>query len=385
MARPTVGILGAGFGGLTLANELVRAGSPRPLVTLIDQKPDFAMGLAKLGVLVGRRDVSEGRRPLKSLSGKGIEIVQAEVTAIDPAKRAVSLSGGGERRFDHLVVALGASLDPGATPGFAEGAHDIYTFEGAATAHGALKALERGRVVLLVCGVPFKCPPAPYEAAFLVDDHLRGRRVRGEVEVALYTPEAQPMPILGPAPGAWVADLLKQRDIEYHPGAKVRSVDPKARGVHFEGGPSTSYDLLLGVPIHRAPRVAVEAGMVDASGWVKVDSRTLETPYPEVYAIGDVAATRIPKGLLLPRAGILAEGQAKVVAQRIAATLGGRRAMATFDARGYCFLEVGGGRAAMAEGEFFADPAPRATLEVPSTKWFEEKRRFEADRLKDWF
>ncbi len=239
--------------------------------------------------------------------------------------------------------------------------------------------------MLLIAGLPFKCPPAPYEAALLVEDYIRRRGVRPPCEVVLYTPEPQPMPILGQGPGGWMAGLMEERGIQYHPNSKVTSVGPQGRKVEFEGGGSAACDLLLGVPVHRAPGVVQAAGMTDASGWIPVDRLTLETQHSGVYAIGDVAGTRIPKGLLLPRAGILAEEQARVVAERIAAEANGQRPTATFGARGYCFVEVGGEMAAKAEGEFFADPSPRATLEPPSRKGLQEKRRFEEERLQRWF
>lgn len=383
MPRPTVGILGAGFGGLCAANELARDLGPGR-VTIVDRRPDFAMGLGKLGVLVGRREVSEQRRAIKSLEGKGIEVITDEVASIDPSNRAVAL-GRENREFDRLIVALGADLHPETIEGFQEAAHNIYSFDGASAAHGGLRRIEDGRVAILISSVPFKCPPAPYEAALLVEEFLRVRGVREGVEIDLYTPEPQPMPILGAGPGAWVATLLKDRGIGYHPNQKVRAVSLMDKSITFDGGKHASFDLLLGVPVHAAPTVVSKAGMTDTSGWIPVDRGTLETRYPGVYAIGDVAGTRIPSGQLLPRAGILAEGQAMIVAARIVAEFSGRTPDATYMARGHCFVEIGSRMAAMAEGEFFASPSPRANLEPPSKEGFEAKLAFEEERLRRWF
>jgi sulfide:quinone oxidoreductase len=118
---------------------------------------------------------------------------------------------------------------------------------------------------------------------------------------------------------------------------------------------------------------------------VPVDRATLATRHERVLAIGDVAAIKLPVGLPLPKAGVFAHAEAKVVAHNIAAELTGRGAPAAFDGVGYCFVEMGDGVAAYAKGNFYAEPAPAMTLRSPSRLWHWGKIYFEKWWLRRWF
>jgi sulfide:quinone oxidoreductase len=237
--------------------------------------------------------------------------------------------------------------------------------------------------VVLIARTPFKCPAAPYEAAFLIHSLLCRRGVRSRVEIALYTPEEYPMPVAGTEVGGALRSLMEAREIEYRPDEYVLKIDVGSRRVLFEVD-ETDYDLLVGVPPHRAPRVVREAGLLDATGWIPVDPYTLETRHPGVFAIGDVVSIRLRNGMFLPKAGVFAEVQAEVVAERIAAAIEGRETTARFTGEGYCYVEVGDGMAAWGAGEFYADPAPRVRLEPPSVQFQLDKEAFERTRLDTW-
>ena len=213
-----------------------------------------------------------------------------------------------------LVVALGADLDPAATPGLVEAGHEFYTVDGAFAARDVLDAFDGGRVIVGVTSTPFKCPPAPSETALMLHDFLVERGLRDASQISLVMPLGVPIP---PSPAASQALLaaFAERGIDWYPERLVRSLDPQRRVAVLADGAEMPFDLFLGVPVHRVPAVVAESGMC-VDGWIPVDPLTLETTYPDVYAVGDVTSVGTPK------AGVFSERQASVVADRIIARHG---------------------------------------------------------------
>jgi sulfide:quinone oxidoreductase len=367
-------ILGGGFGGITAAIELAEVAD----VTLIDRELDYYMGLAKLWVATGRRSARGCYRPRDRLKAHGVEFVQAEVQSIDAGDKSVT-SSAGRHGYDHLVIALGLGVDPSVVPGLAENGLNLYSMEGAEAVARALPDAT-GDILIVVCAVPFKCPPAPYEAAMMINSSVDGR-----ARIEVVTPEPRPMPILPPEAGERVIELLAERAIAFTPGHKM--VSAEAGVVRFENGAERRFDLLVAVPPHRPPAFLAEIpGLTDASGLITVDRETLATDLPGIYAVGDVAKVLSYTDMPIPRAGVLAEAQARVVAANISALIGGEAPSARFDGRGYCFVEVGGGKALRADGEFLAKPGPLAHLSgQPSEGGLAQKAAFESDRLDAWF
>lgn len=280
-------------------------------------------------------------------------------------------------------MALGADLVPGAIPGLADASQTFFTFEGATRLRDTLKSFSGGRIAAVVSAMPYKCPGAPHEGAMLIADHFRRRGLSSKVEIHLFTPEPQPMPVAGPQLGEAVREILQGKGIEFHPLHKLASVDPGASEISFDNGVRVAYDMLVAVPPHRAPRVVVDAGLTNQAGWVPVDPRTLRTSQDDVYAIGDVTAIPIPGRwkpdvpLMLPKAGVFAHAQAEVAAQRIVAEVTGRSCEAAFCGDGYCMLEAGEDLAGFAFGNFFAEPAPNVQLRQIGKAWHLGKVLFE--------
>ena len=342
MADKTVLVLGGGIGGLVAARELRRRLDATDRVVLVDRRSTSSFAPSLLWVMTGARRAEQIAMDLRRLRRRGIEIVTTAVVAIEAEAGKVVTEDGG-LAFDRLVVALGADLAPDAMQGFSEGAHNVYTLEGATSAGEELRRLQEGRVVVLVSRTPYKCPAAPYEAALLADAVLRGRGVRHGCSVDVYTPEPFPMPTAGPVVGGAVADLLAARDITLHAQTTIERIDPGSRELVLASDERIAYDLLLGVPPHRAPDVAKDSGLAAESGFIPVERGTLATPVEGVFAIGDVTTIPIAGEKFLPKAGVFAEGEAEVVARRIADELGGRRPSAVFDGKGSCFVEMGNG------------------------------------------
>lgn len=377
-------VLGGGFGGLTAATSLRARLGPENEIVVVDRNDSFFMGLAKLWVLTGQRTREEGKRSRTLLGKNGVKFVRAEVNKINIGERSVSTATG-PLSYDYLVVALGADLAPDMIPGFWEAALNLYDLDQVLRINLELSGLTRGKLVILISNMPFKCPPAPYEAALLMDDMLRGREVRDDVQIDMYTAEPMPIPIAGPTNSAKLQGWLKERNIGLHTSHKPVRIEPEKKEVVFENGPSAGFDLLVGVPPHRCPKVVREAGLTDASGWVPVNPRTLKTVQDSVYAVGDVTAVKLPNGLMLPKAGIFAEAEANVVAEEIATEIEGGLSLAGFDGKGTCYTETGGGKATVVQGDFFASPSPKVELAEPSAQWLKEKHNFEEVRLRKWF
>jgi sulfide:quinone oxidoreductase len=286
-------------------------------VVVVDRDPEQVFAPSLLWLMVGGRRPAAISRPLVKMLRPLIEIVRSHVRELDPVARRVATDAG-ELTGDAIVVAL----------------------EGAGQFASALARFEDGRVVVAVSALPFKCPAAPYEAAFLIDADLRRRGLRDRSTIELYTPEPAPMPVAGRALGRAVVDLLTERGIGYFPGHSVEAYDGASRQVRFTDGSVAGYDLLAAVPPHRPPAVVADSGLAGPTGWIPVDRGTLETSSPGVFAIGDVTAIALANGKLLPKAGVFAHAEAQVAAAQIASRIEGGSA-GRFDGHGYCWVELG--------------------------------------------
>jgi sulfide:quinone oxidoreductase len=371
-------VLGGGFGGIATAVALRSHLVPADEVILIERRPRFVMGLRKNWALVGASTLAEGERPLAALRERGIEVVAGTIDAIRPDAREAQVDGR-TLAADALVVALGAERDPGRVPGFREYAIDVYDEGANGSGAAAIDAFTGGRVVIGIFGVPYPCPPGPYELALLLSERLAERGVPGGI--FMFTPQAGSLPVLGDAGCAAFDGRLANEGVTLRPKTNATAVEP---GAVVAADTRIPFDLLLGVPPHRVPEVVTAAGLAEPGAWVKVDPATLETRFPGVYAIGDVTAIPLASGMPLPKAGVFAHAQGEVVARRIADQLAGRTPTATFDGHGMCFLETGHGRATMVHGNFYASP-PDVALAEASEEHLAAKHAFESDRLAAWF
>jgi sulfide:quinone oxidoreductase len=372
-------ILGGGFGGIATARRLKEKLDANDEVILVDRRDHFMVGFRKTWALVGESTLEAGQRSLDSLTNLGIRVMRDPVTMIDPGGRAATM-GDQIISADALVVALGAELATEAIPGFQQYAYNVYDPQDIPRAAQALQEFQGGKLVIGIFGAPYKCPPAPYEMALLINDSLRARGLKPNMEV--FSPQPMSLPILGQVGCDLIESRLADKGIAFFPNHKATAIEAAEVAFPNERRP---FDLLLGVPPHRAPKVVRESGLVGESGWVSVNSRTLETQFPGVYAIGDVVQVAMANGKPLPKAGVFAEAMGETVAERIAASLAGQEPEATFKGEGGCYLEVGAGQAMMVKGQFLAEPEPEVILTEASPKYLEEKRSFETQRLQTWF
>jgi sulfide:quinone oxidoreductase len=369
-------ILGAGFGGLELAGRLSDSVADEVSVTLIDQNDSFTFGFSKLDILFGKAETSALQLQYRDIVKPGVEFRQERITAIDPATRHVTTDGG-SYDADILVVALGAEYDLDAVPGFAEDGLEYYSIAGAERMRDALPEFDGGTVLIGVLAQPYKCPPAPFEGAFLLHDQLVERGIREQTEIRIIAPMSGPVPVT-PEVSQRFLDELAARDIEYMAQKRVVELVPFAKEAVLESGERFPYDMFVGIPIHRVPVVVRESGLAE-NGWVAVDQDNLMTPFPDVYAVGDVV------GIPMAKAGVFAENAADLVADDIVARLHGETLGRRYEGEGNCFIEFGSGRVAKIQANFLGGPSPVATVVGPSEELAAEKEMFASTRRARWF
>ena len=371
-------IVGAGFAGLELAARLSDSVADAARVTLIDRNDSFYFGFSKLDVLLGRQAPDDVLLHYRAIAKPGVEFRQETVTAIDPARRRV-ITDRASYDADFLAVALGAEYDLAATPGFQQGGFEYYSLAGAERLRDALADFSSGTVLISVLGHPFKCPPAPFEGAFLLHDLFLKRGIRDAVDMKMTFPMAAPVPVTKQVSEMFTSGL-DERGIEFAPKELVVSLDARERTARLASGGRVPYDLFIGIPVHRAPDVVARSSLA-VDGWVPVDQTNLATRYPGVYALGDVAV-----GVrTVAKAGIFAEAAARVVAADIAARVRDSEPPPPYEGDGPCYIEFGGGLVAKVDVNFLGGPEPTARILAPSRELDAEKVAFGASRRESWF
>jgi sulfide:quinone oxidoreductase len=369
-------ILGAGFGGLELSTELSEALGDAAEVTLIDKNDAFVFGYSKLDLMFRGAGGDSVRLPYADFVKPGVRLLRETVTAIDPELKRVTTDAG-VHEADHLVIALGADYDLAATPGLAEVDSEFYSVAGAEKLAEVIPNFSSGRALIGVCGAPFKCPPAPSECALMLDDELRRRGVRDDCSITFVIPLGAPVPP-SPETSAALKKEFAERGIELVTGKRIASLDPGRRVAVLDDGVEEPFDLFLGVPKHRAPSVVIDSGITE-DGYVPVDPATLATKVPGVYAVGDVATAGVPK------AGVFAEGAARIVAKHLIAALGAGEEPGPHLGQGTCYIEFGEGRIGSVDIDFLSGPERTGVFNPPSAEQMALKEAFGATRRARWF
>lgn len=369
-------VLGAGFGGLELSSILSETIGDNLDLTLIDKADSFFFGFSKFDVMFGRKTPDAVRLAYRNIVKPGVRFCQEAITAIAPETRRVTTDQG-TYEADVLVIALGADYDLNATPGLVEGGNEFYSFAGAERLREVIPTFSRGRAIVGVTSTPFKCPPAPNEAALLLHDYLTGRGVRDACEISLVIPFNIPIPP-SPATSKALIAAFAARGITFIPNRLVRALDPARRVAILDDKGEMPYDLFLGVPKHRVPDVVAASGMTE-DGWVPVDQKNLKTRFPGVYAVGDVTSVGTAK------AGAFSESAARVVAESIIADIQGGKQPLSYKGAGSCYVEFGANRVGRVDVDFFSGPSPTGSFFEPSVALAAEKEQFGSSRRARWF
>lgn len=386
----TILVLGGGVGGLVTASELRKKLGKEHKVIIVDKMKEHISAPSSLWVMFGLRKPEEIKKDLSQLEKHGIKFINEEILKIDPANKIVKTDKR-ELGYDYLIISLGAALLPETVSGLVDAlennAYNLYDLDGVIKIRDALKNFSRGDIIVLICSSPFKCPAAPYETAFLLNYFFNEKGIRENIKIKLFTPEVLPMGVAGPAVGNMLKGMLEDMGIEHNFKYKVESINAEKNEVTFDKG-KTNYDLLIVVPPHKAPKVVIESRLTD-DDWIPVDKNTFKTKFKNVYAIGDVAKIKLPGEwkpgvpLMLPKAGVFAHYEAKVLAENIANEILGKKERAEYTGEGGCFIEIGFGKAGFGTGNFYSLPNPDIHMKEPSRIRHLEKVLFEKYWLSD--
>ena len=377
----TILVLGAGTGGIITAKELGKlVGNDvkvHPVKIILFEKEEqniFAPSL--LWLMVGKRKSQNVYRNTNKLGGEGIEVVVGIIENVNPENISVTVKGK-EYKGDYLVISLG--VEQTSEHNLNKFGFDFYTLEGATTFNEKLQNFIGGKIAVLIPSLPFKCPAAPYEAAMLVESFIRNKGLSNKTEISLYTPEPGPMGVAGKELSGAVRQMVELKGIKFFPEYQLTATSDKT--LTFSNGKIMEYDLLAYTPKHQCPAVISKTNLVGKSGWIEPNRNTMETQFPNVYAIGDITFIPLEMGKPLPKAGVFAHYQAETVAHNIAQKIYGKTDFKIFNGEGQCFLEVGNGKAGYAGGNFYGSPLPIVKMKRPDYFWHWSKVWFE----KYWF
>ena len=370
-------ILGAGFAGLQLATRLSEDVPGEVDVTIIDKNDAFVFGFSKLDLMYGRADLDAVRLPYSRIDKPSVRFVRETILSIDPEQRRV-VTDGATYDADILVVALGADLDPAATPGVVEEGTEYYSVEGANRVRSVLTAFEGGDAIVGVLGNFYKCPAAPFETAIMLHDYLEKRNLRAASSIKVISPLPKPIPISDEASNG-ILQACHERDIEWWPQLKTTALDPASKTATLSDEQRIPYSLFLAIPVHRAPKVVEQSALAEEDGWIGVDHRTFATKFANVYALGDV--TNAP----VPRVGVMAEGEADTLADVLVHQLRGGDTPEDFQGNVKCYIEFGGPKVAKFEANFLSGPTPVGTFTEASEEIAAMKVEFGASRRRRWF
>lgn len=358
-------ILGGGVGGTLVANLLAKALGRDARITVVDPTGMHHYQPGYLYVALGQANGRWLVRDERTLLRRDVELVIDRAIRIHPDAGTVQLERSGSIEWDHLVISTGARLMHDEVPGLSEAAFGFYSLEDAQRLREELRRFRGGRILLGVAGIPYKCPPAPVEFVFLLEELLRRRGIRDRSEVTLLSPLNRAFTI--ESASKLIQPIMEQRGIGLTTFFNVEAVDPSAHIVTSLEGEKAEYDLLILVPPHRGQQVIMDSNLGDASGWLPTDRFTLQVEEQDhIFAMGD--ATNLP----ISKSGSTAHFEAPVVASRIASLIKGTAPKTNYGGRVVCFLETGNRKATLLRFDYEHPPAPPA----PSLVWHAAKWMF---------
>jgi sulfide:quinone oxidoreductase len=314
--RKKIVVLGGGCGGVVAATHLGRKLGANHDVVLVDRRADHIFMPAFLFVMVGERQPHDISRSLKQIEKRNVRVVRSEIVGIDPARQEVALENE-KIAYDYLIVSLGLQTRPDLVPGFAESSVHPWEMDSAVRLRDTLANFRGGRVVVGVPLGPYRCPPAPYEAQWMLDGYFRQKGTRERVQLEYFTRDPEPT---GEAhdPVVWMDAVSKRRGIKQNYEFVVRSIDAEKKVVHGLYNYNIPYDLLVMVPPHRPAQVLFDSGLAETETGIRADYDTLRTKWDNVYAIGDCADMPASK------AGGVAHQEADVLAHNLAVEITGK-------------------------------------------------------------
>ena len=348
-------IVGGGMGGTILANNLARRLKPemksgKVQLEMLSASDKHAYLPGLLYVAVGRMAPEELYRDQASLLEPGIAFSVDPVTEFMLDRNQVKTKSGRLVGYDLLAIATGSRMYPESIPGLAENAEFFYTEESAVKMFNRLRRFEGGKVVIAM-GVPHKCPMAPLEITFMLDDYFRERGLRDKVQLHYTYPIGRVHTLENVA--KWAAPEMERRGIAYETLFNLKEVDGAKKLVRSEEGTETNFDLLISIPAHRGMEV-IEQNKLGQNGWIPTDRHTLKMEGRDnVFVLGDT--TNLP----ISKAGSTAHFEAEVVGENIAAMVRLGSPVRRYDGKVFCFIQAGSEKATYAMFNYNQPPDPR--------------------------
>jgi len=337
------------------------------------------VGYAKLWIMNGTRTFENSIGSLNELPKKQINFIKDEIIEINPKNNFVKTKSENVS-FDFLIISMGAVLAPKKIPGLAENGFNLYDHNQLDQINKKLNKIESGKIAIVIMGMPYKCPPAPFEASLLVDSMLRKRGIRDSVEIDFYSPAPITLPAAGPEVSKQILNLVNSEKITFHNSQKIKHVESKK--LIFENEEFT-FDILLAIPPHIAPKVIYDSNLAIKPGFIPID-RDCKTPFENIFAVGDVTSLTVNDTMAVPKAGIFAEGEGITVAKNIISKLESKKTSTVFDGKGGCFLESGRDTASIIEVDMFTNSKPSTKLTESTKNNLSKKLDFEKERLSKW-
>jgi sulfide:quinone oxidoreductase len=374
----TVLILGAGIGGIEIARELsINSGNEDNIhllkIIVFEKEEQSVFSPSLPWLMVGKRKSDQIYKSTKNIEASGLEVVKGEIEIVDPENISVTVKDE-EYKGDYMVVSLG--VEQQAKYKLDEYGYNFFQLKGAEGFYAELERFTGGKIAVLIASLPYKSPAAPYEAAMLIQDYISNKGLSDKTEISIYTPEKEPMEFAGEEASSELKSLLMKKGIKYFSSHQITSATKNS--LEFDDFENYSFDLLAFTPEHLSPAVIRKSNLAGKSGWIEVDELNMETAYPNVYAIGDIVDLTLESGTSLPKLGIFARSQAKIVAHNIGRKIGNKESNKTFNAEGEYFIESGEGKAIPAKGHFYTSSNEKVDLKTPDhwghiKKWWSEK------------
>ena len=377
---PHVVILGGGFGGLSSANELRNSlSSSQVKITIIDKKDWFMVGFAKLWIINGTRTFEDSIGSLNELPKKEINFIKDEILSIDLQNKNVKTISQ-NIFYDFLIISMGSILAPEKISGLKENGFNLYDHNQLSEIHDRLTSMKSGKIAISIMGIPYKCPPAPFEASLLIDSMLRKRGVRNSIQIDFYSPSPITLPAAGTEVSKKILELINSEKIIFHDSCKIKSVEYNK--LIFENS-EANFDLLLFIPPHVAPKIIYDSGLAKEPGFILIN-RDCKTSFENVFTIGDVTTMLVTENMTVPKAGVFAEGEGITVAKNIISKIQSKKELILFDGKGGCFIESGKETASILEVDMFSESKPSTSLSESTSDNLSKKIEFEKERMTKW-
>jgi len=350
-------ILGAGLAGTMAANRLRRLLDPeRWEITIVDQDDQHVYQPGLLFIPFGMYGVDDVIRPRRGFIPGGVELVIAPIEGVDTDRQVVTVGGGRLLEYDELIIATGTHPRPDQTPGLDSDAwrdtiHDFYTLEGAVALGRRLSRWEGGSLVINVMELPFKCPVAPLEFAFLADWCMQRHGKREGVEITYVTPLSGAF--TKPVASQRLGHLLEDKKIGLETDFYPERVDADRGVLVSYDEREIPYDLLVTIPVNMGADFVADSGLGDELNHIPVDRSTFTASgHENIYALGDVA------DLGTSKAGSVAHFASEVFTENFMRRVRGLEPLEEFDGHANCFIESGFGKAMLIDFNRDTEPLP---------------------------